>query len=128
MIPLQGFMRTYTAITSRDFGPFRLGLALASLTHLVRQAPRGRQAVLEAIHSAHVYHDALRRFDQPALRSVLLLPARGDAVDWLHERSLVDAHGVGVVTCSPDAEHRTDIVDELRRIFPVSVQSADGPH
>jgi hypothetical protein len=77
---------------------------------------QGRQTILGAMHSAHVYHDALRRFDEPPFRSLLLIPALGHDVDWLHERSFKDTHGVGIVTCSPDTTTGTAIVDELRAI------------
>ncbi len=77
---------------------------------------QGRQTILDAMYSAHVYHDALRRFDEPPFRSLLLIPALGDDVDWLHERSFKDTHGVGIVTCSPDTATGAAIVDELRAI------------
>jgi len=77
---------------------------------------QGRQSILDAMYSAHVYHDALRRFDEPPFRSLLLIPALGDDVDWLHGRSFKDTHGVGIVTCSPDAATGTAIADELRAI------------
>lgn len=77
---------------------------------------QGRQAVLDAMYSAHVYHDALRRFHETSFRSFLLLPALGDDVGWLHERAFKDAHGVGLITCSPEREYRNVIVDELREV------------
>jgi hypothetical protein len=77
---------------------------------------QGRQAVLDAMYSAHVYHDALRRFDEAPFRSFLLLPALGDNVGWLHEHEFKDTHGVGVITCSPETEYRNVIFDELREI------------
>jgi len=77
---------------------------------------QGRQAILDAMYSAHVYHDALRRFGETPFRSFLLLPALGDNIDWLHKREFKGTHGVGVVTCSPDSEYRSIIEDELREI------------
>jgi hypothetical protein len=76
-----------------------------------------RDSVLGAMYSAHVYHDALRWFDEPPHRSLLLLPSLGDEVGWLHEQDFKGAHGVGVVTCSPDAEFRDAIVNEFRALL-----------
>jgi hypothetical protein len=78
---------------------------------------QGREAVLDSMYSAHVYHDALRWFDEPPNRSLLLLPSRGDQIGWLHEQDFKTTHGVGVVTCSPDAEFRDAVVNEFRTML-----------
>lgn len=56
----------------------------------------GRQNVLEAMESAHIYHDALRIDCSCPTRSLLLLPGK-DTVPELEEDSYIEAHGVGSV-------------------------------
>ncbi len=78
---------------------------------------QARWAVLDAMHSAHVYHDALRWFEVPPYRSLLLVPASGEDIQWLHEQTFKTDHGVGVATCSPAKENQDDIVTEIKKIL-----------
>ncbi len=57
---------------------------------------RSRGPVLDAMTSAHVYHDSLRNQDRPPDLSVLLVPAGGEA-PWLEDPMFLRAHRVGVV-------------------------------
>jgi hypothetical protein len=75
------------------------------------------QSVLSAMQSAHIYHDALRCFGRPPHRSLLLLPATADGVDWMYESDFKAAHGVGILTCSPDADQREKLVNEVRGLI-----------
>jgi hypothetical protein len=77
---------------------------------------QARSTVLEAMHSAHVYHDALRWFEAPPYRSLLLVPASGEDIHWLHEQTFKADHGVGVATCSPADENQNAIVTEIKEI------------
>ena len=57
---------------------------------------RTRQSVLEAMTSAHVYHDSLRWNGRPADASLLLIPA-GGAAPWLESRQFQQQEKVGVL-------------------------------
>lgn len=59
----------------------------------------GRNNVLEAMTSAHIYHDALRLQGQRPLLSLLLVPQHYD-VDWLAHPDFVLEHGVGIARFS----------------------------
>lgn len=60
-----------------------------------------RQNVLDAIKSAHVYHDALRLRDR-RLDSVSLLVPAGGGAPWLETDAFMAEHGVGVRVLAPD--------------------------
>ena len=61
-----------------------------------------RTNLLDAMSSAHIYHDALRWSDSPPERALLLAPAaRG--VDWLLEPAFHRQHGVGIVRVDSEA-------------------------
>lgn len=77
---------------------------------------QARPTVLEAMHSAHVYHDALRWFEAPPFRSLLLVPASGEDIHWLHDPKFKADHGVGVAICSPTDENLKSLVTEIRQI------------
>ncbi len=57
----------------------------------------GRSNVLEAMESAHLYHDALRIAGVRPAPCLLLLPG-GPSVAALEEQSFIDAHGVGAIS------------------------------
>ena len=57
----------------------------------------GRNNVLDAMESAHIYHDALRIAGSPPSPCLLLLPG-APSVSALEEQSFVDAHGVGAIS------------------------------
>jgi hypothetical protein len=59
-----------------------------------------RSNVLDAMTSAHVYHDALRWRGQRPERALLLVPAGGGA-PWLEEPGFHDEHRVGVIVAGP---------------------------
>jgi hypothetical protein len=59
-----------------------------------------RSNVLDAMKSAHVYHDALQLDGKRPDRVTLLVPAGGGA-PWLEESSFHDDHGVGVQVLAP---------------------------
>jgi hypothetical protein len=82
-------------------------------------------AILEHMRAAHVYHDALRRWDKPPMRSLLLLPAHGQECDWLREHAFQAAHGVGVVTCSPNLPTRGAFLDTIRQLVQLADLDAD---
>jgi Domain of unknown function (DUF2357)/PD-(D/E)XK nuclease superfamily len=54
-----------------------------------------RYSILEAMESAHVYHDALRCDRRPPELVLLLVPNAAAAL-WLGDRSYHDANGVGI--------------------------------
>src|SRR5471030_1200480 len=57
---------------------------------------RKRPNVLEAMESAHIYHDSLRVHGKPPAFSVLLLPAESD-VPFLDSDDFLAEHGVGTI-------------------------------
>ena len=57
----------------------------------------GRSNVLEAMESAHLYHDALRIAGVRPAPCLLLLPG-APSVSALEEPSFIDAHGVGAIS------------------------------
>lgn len=59
-----------------------------------------REAVLDAMTSAHIYQDSLRLGARRPEASVLLVPAGGGA-PWLEEAGFQQTHGVGVVVVRP---------------------------
>jgi hypothetical protein len=59
-----------------------------------------RHRVLEGMHSAHVYHDALRLGATPPAFSALLLPAMAESAGWLHDKAFQATHKVGAIVCS----------------------------
>lgn len=69
-----------------------------------------RRAVLDAMTSAHLYHDGLRWFDDRPQQSLLVVPAGGGA-PWLEDPSFHAGHGVGVVVAAPGA------VEDLAKVL-----------
>ncbi|MEO7152307.1 MAG: DUF2357 domain-containing protein [Burkholderiaceae bacterium] len=57
----------------------------------------GKNNVLAAMESAHLYHDALRIAGGPPSPCLLLLPG-APSVAALEEQSFIDAHGVGAIS------------------------------
>ncbi|WP_374429374.1 DUF2357 domain-containing protein [Ideonella dechloratans] len=57
----------------------------------------GRENVLDAMQSAHIYHDALRVGDNPPAPCLLLLPG-SSTVPELEALDFIQAHGVGAVS------------------------------
>lgn len=57
----------------------------------------GRENVLDAMASAHIYHDALRIGDVPPSPCLLLLPGH-DTVPELEANEFISAHNVGAVS------------------------------
>jgi hypothetical protein len=59
------------------------------------------------------------------MRSLLLLPAHGQECDWLREHAFQAAHGVGVVTCSPNLPTRGAFLDTIRQLVQLADLDAD---
>lgn len=70
-----------------------------------------RANVVDAMDSAHLYHDALRWGDERPSASLLLVP-RGGGASWLEDPGFRREHGVGVVALSVGSE-RGRLVAEL---------------
>lgn len=70
-----------------------------------------RPNVVDAMDSAHLYHDALRWGDERPWLSLLLVP-RGGGASWLEEPEFRREHGVGVVELSVDSD-RSRLLTEL---------------
>ncbi|PRP92411.1 hypothetical protein ENSA5_49190 [Enhygromyxa salina] len=66
-----------------------------------------RANVLDAMTSAHLYHDALRWRGHPPERALLVVPAAGGA-PWLEKDAFHQAHGVGVVVARPRCTNRLE--------------------
>lgn len=58
----------------------------------------GRENVLDAMASAHIYHDGLRVGEARPTLCVLLLPGE-DTVPELEADAFLEAHGVGAIKC-----------------------------
>ena len=58
----------------------------------------GRENVLDAMASAHIYHDALRIGHVSSSMCLLLLPGE-DTVQELEADAFIQAHGVGAISC-----------------------------
>lgn len=69
---------------------------LASSLVLDAKWRSGRENVLDAMASAHVYHDALRVGQAPPRPCLLLLPGE-DTVSELESDAFIHAHGVGAI-------------------------------
>lgn len=72
----------------------------------------GRVNLLDAMESAHIYHDSLRVSGAPPLACLLLLPG-ASAVPELETDAFIHAHGVGVVSSMSvkgDGTHRLEDV------------------
>ena len=63
----------------------------------------GRQSVLEAMGSAHIYNDSLRMNRARPVASVLFTPA-GTEAPWLETPEFFDEHRSGVLPLHPDQE------------------------
>lgn len=61
---------------------------------------QARSAVLDAMASAHLYHDSIRWGDRRSTRSLLLIPAGGGA-DWLEDPRFQEEQSVGAHVFSP---------------------------
>lgn len=70
-----------------------------------------RQGVLDAMASAHIYHDSLRFNGQPPAVSLLLTPAPVQA-DWLMDADFISQEKVGVVSTN-DLQTLTTIIETL---------------
>lgn len=70
-----------------------------------------RPNVVDAMDSAHLYHDALRWGDERPWVSLLLVP-RGGGANWLEEPDFRREHGVGVVELSVGSD-RSRLLTEL---------------
>jgi len=74
---------------------------------------QSRSSILEAMYSAHVYHDALRWHGRPPERSLLLVPASEESLEWLHGAEFKAEHQVGITRCAPGKEWQDHIVEEI---------------
>lgn len=74
---------------------------------------QSRSSILEAMYSAHVYHDALRWHGRPPDRSLLLVPASEMSLEWLHGAEFKAEHRVGITRCTPGEEWQDHIVEEI---------------
>jgi len=70
-----------------------------------------RPNVVDAMDSAHLYHDSLRWGDERPWLSVLLVPRAGGAV-WLEAPEFWREHGVGVAELTVGSD-RARLLDEL---------------
>lgn len=70
-----------------------------------------RPNVVDAMDSAHLYHDALRWGDERPSLSLLLVP-RGGGADWLEDPEFRRQHRVGVLELSVGSE-RAELIAEL---------------
>jgi hypothetical protein len=61
---------------------------------------QGRTNILDYMQTAHIYHDALRRFGKQPELSLLLVPRIAEDVRWLEEKQYREKHGVGTVAFS----------------------------
>jgi hypothetical protein len=66
--------------------------------------------------SAHLYHDALRRFDASPSRSLLLIPAEAADASWLQEKTFRDAYGVGAVVLSRETSAANELLAEFLKV------------
>jgi hypothetical protein len=57
----------------------------------------GKENVLDAMQSAHIYHDSLRVDNQPPSSCILLFPGN-DTVPELEQEEYISAHGVGAIS------------------------------
>ena len=83
----------------------------------------GRENVLDAMTSAHIYHDALRVRQVSPSSCLLLLPGK-DTVSELESEAFIHAHGVGAIKCVKIAgDGETRLVELLKPWLsePISV-------
>lgn len=78
---------------------------------------RTREAVLDAMASAHIYQDSLRIDDRRPDASFLLVPAGGGA-GWLEEHEFQAAHRVGVHVLTPGKAGGTP--HSIQTLLPMS--------
>ncbi len=78
----------------------------------------GRENVLDAMASAHVYHDALRVGGVRPSPCLLFLPGE-DTVPELEEDAFIEAHGVGAIpnigVKGAGQEHLSDVLETWLR-------------
>lgn len=79
----------------------------------------GRDNVLQAMESAHIYHDSLRLSGRPPEAALLLLPGV-PAVSTLEEPSFRARHGVGAISHFGVKKAGTDTLQELLCQFAAS--------
>jgi hypothetical protein len=84
-----------------------------------------RSAILDAMDSAHIYHDALRYFGTPPRRSLLLVPSCGTDTHWLLESAFKHEHGIGIVRCRPPIQPSEEGFPELREMLTEFVDKAN---
>jgi hypothetical protein len=90
---------------------------------------QSRSSILEAMYSAHVYHDALRWHGRQPDRSLLLVPASEESLEWLHGAEFKSEHRVGITRCAPSEEWQHHIVEEIAGFLfenGVSVDAGSG--
>lgn len=80
-----------------------------------------RSAIVDAMTSAHLYHDGLRWHGLRPERSLLVVPASGGA-PWLEEPAFHAEHEVGVVVAGPE------VTEGLTRALEVALARLDGSH
>jgi hypothetical protein len=73
----------------------------------------GRENILEAMESAHIYHDSLRIDKQPPSPCILLFPGK-IAVPELEQQSYLAEHGVGAIS---DFNIGAPGIDQLRLVI-----------
>lgn len=81
---------------------------------------QARSGILNAMASAHIYHDSLRWNGRRPLQALLLAPAGGGA-PWLEGETFIDRENVGVVALSPDDGNET-LNRHLQRLMDFSLQ------
>jgi hypothetical protein len=72
-----------------------------------------RGSVLEAMSSAHIYHDSLRLQERRPDYALLVLPARPEP-DWLCDNGFIENHRVGAVTLAHASSEARILVERLR--------------
>jgi hypothetical protein len=80
-----------------------------------------RTNVLDAMTSAHLYHDSLTWNGIRPWRVLLLVP-RADRVSWLAEPAFHEAYGVGAITLS-----QRDRVAQLHQTIAAFIMANGGP-
>lgn len=83
----------------------------------------GRAYVLDAMASAHIYHDSLRLEAQRPERAILLLPGEA-AVPALEETEFLDLHGVGAISEFRPDDGGVDVVLGLLTSYAAGTTSS----
>lgn len=74
---------------------------------------QSRSSILDAMYSAHVYHDALRWHGRPPDRNLLLVPASEESLEWLHGAEFKAEYRVGITQCTPGEEWQDHNVEKI---------------